>query len=120
MRLATLVLPCALLTTCITAALAAEPEEIRGRLSHIKTDKQLKPARRESPQQWFRDGARAARESAVLQPIPGKAKNVILFVGDGMGVSTVSAARILQGQLKGESGEENSLSFERFPYVSLS
>jgi alkaline phosphatase len=120
MRLATLVLPCALLATCITAALAAEPEEIRGRLSHIKADKQLKPARRESPQQWFRDGARAAREGAALQPVAGKAKNVILFVGDGMGVSTVSAARILQGQLKGESGEENSLSFERFPYLSLS
>ena len=27
-----------------------------------------------------------------------KAKNVILFVGDGMGVSTLTAARILQGQ----------------------
>jgi alkaline phosphatase len=37
-----------------------------------------------------------------------------------MGVSTVTAARILDGQLRGESGEENLLSFERLPYVALS
>lgn len=49
-----------------------------------------------------------------------QAKNVILFVGDGMGVSTVTAARILDGQLRGESGEENLLSFDHFPNVALS
>ena len=45
-----------------------------------------------------------------------KAKNVILFVGDGMGVSTLTAARILQGQRNNQSGEEGYLSFEAFPY----
>ena len=45
-----------------------------------------------------------------------KAKNVILFVGDGMGVSTLTAARILAGQQQGELGEEGLLSFEEFPY----
>jgi alkaline phosphatase len=40
-------------------------------------------------------------------PVDGVAKNVILFVGDGMGISTITAARILEGQLRGESGEEN-------------
>jgi alkaline phosphatase len=45
-----------------------------------------------------------------------KAKNVILFVGDGMGMSTLTAARILDGQNKGQSGEEGYLSFETFPY----
>lgn len=49
-----------------------------------------------------------------------KAKNVILFIGDGMGVSTVTAVRILDGQLKGMLGEENVLSFETFPYIALS
>lgn len=44
---------------------------------------------------------------------------VILFVGDGMGVSTVTAARILDGQNKGLAGEENLLAFERFPHVAL-
>ncbi len=48
------------------------------------------------------------------------ARNVILFIGDGMGVSTVTAIRILDGQQKGMSGEENVLPFERFPHVALS
>jgi len=54
------------------------------------------------------------------QPSAATAKNVILFVGDGMSVSTATAIRILDGQQKGMPGEENILSFERFPYVALS
>jgi alkaline phosphatase len=47
------------------------------------------------------------------------ARNVILFIGDGMGVSTITAARIFDGQSRGEPGEENSLSFESFPEVAM-
>ncbi len=47
------------------------------------------------------------------------AMNVILFIGDGMGVSTVTAARIYDGQSRGETGEENLLSFEHFPSLAL-
>ncbi|MEZ5653130.1 MAG: alkaline phosphatase [Burkholderiaceae bacterium] len=50
----------------------------------------------------------------------GRAKNIILFVGDGMGVSTVTAARILEGQLRGVDGESNQLSWDRFPFAALS
>ena len=49
----------------------------------------------------------------------GAATNVILFIGDGMGISTITAARIYDGQSRGETGEENVLSFERFPNVAL-
>ena len=45
-----------------------------------------------------------------------KAKNVILFVGDGMGISTLTASRIMAGQMEGKLGEEGLLSFEEFPY----
>ena len=48
-----------------------------------------------------------------------KAKNVILFIGDGMGVSTITAARIYEGQSQGKTGEEHSLSFETFPNVAM-
>ncbi len=48
-----------------------------------------------------------------------KAKNVILFIGDGMGISTITAARIYEGQKRGETGEENQLSFEKFPNLAL-
>ena len=49
-----------------------------------------------------------------------KAKNVILFIGDGMSISTITSARILQGQLAGKPGEENKLVFEQLPYTGLS
>lgn len=48
-----------------------------------------------------------------------KAKNVILFVGDGMGVSTLTAARIFEGQRQGKDGASNLLSFETFPNLAL-
>jgi len=47
------------------------------------------------------------------------ANNVILFLGDGMGVSTVTAARIYEGQQQGNSGEENDLAFDKFENLAL-
>jgi alkaline phosphatase len=72
---------------------------------------------------WFQDGQadlQKKMQNSILKNSASKAKNVILFVGDGMGVSTVSAARILQGQIAGNSGEENLLSFEHFPFSGFS
>jgi len=68
---------------------------------------------------WFREGRDAVKRAAGGQPIP-RAKNVILFVGDGMGIATVTAARILDGQRRGATGEENLLSFETLPYTAFS
>ncbi|WCE03236.1 alkaline phosphatase [Pseudoxanthomonas sp. JBR18] len=71
----------------------------------------------ETPQWWYRSGAaRAAGNGAMA----GQARNVILFLGDGMSLTTVAAARILEGQRKGGSGEENALSWEGFPATALS
>ncbi len=56
---------------------------------------------------------------ASTEPGPEPARNVIVFIGDGMGVSTVTAARIFDGQSRGETGEENLLSFERFPRTAM-
>ena len=74
----------------------------------------------ETPRQWYRDGTKSVLKSELLIKNRLTAKNVILFVGDGMGISTVTAARILEGQMKGGYGEENILSFEKLPYVALS
>ena len=72
---------------------------------------------------WFAQGEKAItmaeanwQDVKSISDLKGKAKNVILFVGDGMGVSTLTASRILEGQRKGMQGEENSLSFEKFPF----
>jgi alkaline phosphatase len=74
----------------------------------------------EDAQFWLNDGAASLNDSKKLVPNAKKAKNIILFVGDGMGISTVTGARIFEGQLKGIDGERNKLSFEEFPYVALS
>jgi alkaline phosphatase len=58
----------------------------------------------------------AARERTLSDV---QARNVILFVGDGMSLATVTAARILEGQIAGGSGEENALSFEHMPWIGL-
>jgi len=60
--------------------------------------------------------APAFAEEATAEP---RAKNVILFIGDGMGISTITAARIYEAQKRGETGEENQLSFEKFDHVAL-
>lgn len=73
-----------------------------------------------TPDGWYQSGREAVAQAKALRPIEHKARNVIFFVGDGMGVSTVTAARILSGQLAGRSGEESVLSFERLPYLALS
>lgn len=71
----------------------------------------------ESAQWWYRSGAaRAAGNGAMA----GRAKNVIVFLGDGMSLTTVAAARILEGQRKGRPGEENLLGWEVFPHTALS
>ena len=74
----------------------------------------------ESQQQnpWFGDGQQNVLnrlQSQAQQQPEGRAKNVVLFVGDGMGIPTLTAARILGGQRAGGSGEQASLSFESFP-----
>jgi alkaline phosphatase len=68
---------------------------------------------------WFRAGRAAVAERRAQAPAKSRARNVILFVGDGMGPSTIAAARILAGQQAGGSGEEHWLSFERLPYTAL-
>ncbi|RMF66351.1 MAG: alkaline phosphatase [Alphaproteobacteria bacterium] len=64
-------------------------------------------------------GRQAIAERLAATPLTRRARNVILFIGDGMGVSTVTAMRIYVGQQKGLPGEEYVLPFERFPYTAL-
>lgn len=70
---------------------------------------------------WFRNAQSRLQQAGQRQidNRPGAAKNIILFIGDGMGISTVTAARILAGQRLGQSGEEYQLSFEKMPFTGL-
>ena len=77
------------------------------------------PAPVQSADSYFLKGhdAVAARAAARM---PKKAKNVILFIGDGMGISTITAARIYAGQKKGVDGESYQLAMEKLPWSAFS
>lgn len=67
----------------------------------------------------FAAGEAALKQRLQLKPNTGKAKNVILFIGDGMGISTLTAARIYTGQKLGKLGEEHVLAMETLPHSAL-
>ena len=73
----------------------------------------------ETPERWYAQGRAAVEQRLQRLEEPRRAKNVILFIGDGMSLSTITAARILAGQLAGGHGEENELFFETLPHLAL-
>lgn len=73
----------------------------------------------QSNDDWFKAGQSQIAQAKKNKPITGKAKNVILFIGDGMSVGTITAARILAGQEKGHAGEETILNMETLPHMAL-
>ncbi|NXL36946.1 PPBI1 phosphatase, partial [Glaucidium brasilianum] len=79
----------------------------------------LTPDAEKTPGYWNKGARRRLELALALQPAAQRAKNIILFMGDGMGLPTVSAARIYKGQLAGGSGEESVLAMETFPHVAL-
>ncbi len=68
---------------------------------------------------WWRTGQEGLQTRLAVEANNHRAKNVILFIGDGMGISTITAARIFAGQRLGLSGEGHSLAFEKFPHSAL-
>jgi alkaline phosphatase len=65
-------------------------------------------------------GAAALTEALKRQPIDKPARNIILFIGDGMGINSVTAGRIFTGQTKGVDGASYRLTFEGLPYTAFS
>ena len=73
---------------------------------------------------WWQGGRAALAARLAVVNRPKRAKNVILLIGDGMGVTTITAARIFDGQhpIDGRSpgsGEENSLAWDRMTNTAL-
>ena len=74
----------------------------------------------QSDDTYYKQADQALNKILQLQKNTNQAKNVILFVGDGMGFSTVTATRIFEGQQRGIDGEFNVLAGEAFPYLAAS
>ncbi|KAL5244728.1 hypothetical protein ACI65C_012138 [Semiaphis heraclei] len=71
-------------------------------------------------QYWIENGKEKVTEKVKYVNKRGVAKNIIMFLGDGMSVTTLTASRIYKGQMEKRSGENEYLSFEKFPFVGMS
>ena len=103
----------AITTTLITACTATN---LTGPQHHSQSA--------QSASQWYNEGHQAIEDNLQVAQqaqlnAQTQAKNIIVFVGDGMGISTQTAARIYEGQLLGLAGEEHELFFENFPHLAL-
>jgi len=118
--LATLLAACASVPAATAPAASAPataaPAPAAGAAIAVEVPQVAHPAG-ETAAWWYRLGA---SQAAARGAMGGRAKNLILFLGDGMSLPTVAAARILAGQRKGEPGEGTLLSWEAFPDTALS
>lgn len=105
-----------LLSACTTVPQSSGPET-----EAMSSEPVTVPQTKFSGEQGSFEMGRLAVQNRLNQPKPPKrAKNVILFVGDGMGVSTVTGIRIYAGQQLGEPGEDHILAMESLPHAALS
>ncbi|TMS07494.1 Alkaline phosphatase, tissue-nonspecific isozyme [Larimichthys crocea] len=80
--------------------------------SHAKVEE-------ENPEFW-RSQAQKSLQSVLDRKLnTNVAKNILFFLGDGMGITTYTAARILKGQLQNQTGEETVMTMDTFPSVGL-
>nr|XP_029529932.1 alkaline phosphatase, placental type-like [Oncorhynchus nerka] len=73
----------------------------------------------ENPEFWRAQGAKALQAALNRKLNTNVAKNIMLFLGDGMGITTITAARILKGQMHNQSGEETVMTMDTFPHAGL-
>ncbi|CAG9789035.1 unnamed protein product [Diatraea saccharalis] len=76
-------------------------------------------AAEKTAQHWYNEARNAINKRQARLQDHKVARNTIMFLGDGMSVPTLAAARTLLGQRQGLAGEEAELSFESFPTVGL-
>ncbi|XP_022525197.2 alkaline phosphatase, tissue-nonspecific isozyme [Astyanax mexicanus] len=77
------------------------------------------PVEEENPEFWRAQAQTTLKTSLSRKLNTNVAKNVMLFLGDGMGITTITAARILKGQLQNQLGEETVMTMDTFPHVGL-
>lgn len=108
------------LSACATIETASAPisvpEPVAETVSPLAARAEL-PMQASDPYYVSAAEAVTVRQSDDFQP---SAKNVILFVGDGMGISTITAARIYAGQQRGVDGESYKLAMDTLPHSALS
>tara|TARA_B100000953_G_scaffold106502_1_gene87289 strand:+ start:204 stop:1781 length:1578 start_codon:yes stop_codon:yes gene_type:complete len=76
-------------------------------------------ARAKTAAQYRAEAAAYIQRQVARQRIEGPAKNLIIFIGDGMGVGTITAGRIFEGEQRGEDGESHVAALDTLPYSAI-
>ncbi|KAK7086431.1 hypothetical protein SK128_007003 [Halocaridina rubra] len=109
----------AILTICRRGYALTVDRESRER-DHLMSPGPLPTAMENEDKDFWNADAQAVLEAHLaVTPKIQQAKNVIFFLGDGMSISTVTAARIFKGSQTG-NWERERLAFEDFPFSALS
>ena len=91
-------------------------------MTNTMAEGKITPTEEKDPQFW-KTLASSEIKKRILEKTNrklGKAKNIIMFLGDGMALNTITAARIFKGQSQGKTGEESTIYFQQFPSLGLS
>ncbi|KAL0822115.1 hypothetical protein ABMA28_005479 [Loxostege sticticalis] len=91
------------------------PDEIRR-----EPISRMAPPPERDPSYWINEAEAGIRERLRRRDNRNVARNIVMFLGDGMSVPTLAAARTLLGQRQGRRGEEAKLAFETFPTTGFS
>ncbi len=106
----------------ITAAAPPPTDDSRPQADTVHSgDVSVEPAaaRAKTAAQYRAEASAFIARQMARQPIEGPAKNLIIFIGDGMGVGTITAGRIFEGEQQGRDGESLVAALDSLPYSAL-
>lgn len=108
---------CAIAVLVTAVAIRAEPVHPDLKI-HTRTIRHN--VAEKTPDFWRNEAKEAIERRLNHKQNTKQARNIIMFLGDGLSVPTLAPARILKGQRENRTGEETSMYFEGFPTVGLS
>ncbi|KAI8439708.1 hypothetical protein MSG28_013402 [Choristoneura fumiferana] len=114
--------PCrlVLMVAVVATARGDRYHDQRGPAAAAPSSRAIPPSEEEFAASYWYAEAFDAIEARLSPPAyDSVARNVVMFLGDGLSVPTLAPARTLRGQRQGRSGEEERLFFERFPVTGL-
>ncbi|XP_026313847.1 membrane-bound alkaline phosphatase-like [Hyposmocoma kahamanoa] len=108
---------CAIVVLVVAVAIGADHYHPDVKFNPKPTDNN---ATEQNPDYWRNEAKEGIEKRLRRLQNKNIARNVIMFLGDGLSVPTLAAARILKGQRANHTGEETEMFFETFPTVGLS
>ncbi|XP_073966382.1 membrane-bound alkaline phosphatase-like [Choristoneura fumiferana] len=88
---------------------------------HARSPKSAVPpiALETDPQYWYDEAFEGINRIEEEVQYDEVARNIVMFLGDGLSLPTLAAARALAGQRRGAPGEETRMGFEEWPVTGL-